>query len=91
MGLNLLQTASSQDRNLGSDPLGLTVHQGPGHGGFRGFLPRFCAKTSHTGSGLKTDPGEDQAGLPALTRIVRCQTLQLHSGTGLSSTGHSGT
>ena len=31
IGLGLLQTASSQDRELGSDPLGLTFHPGPWH------------------------------------------------------------
>ena len=29
MGLSLLQTASSQDRDLGSDPLALTFQPGP--------------------------------------------------------------
>ena len=31
MGLSLLRSASSQDRDLGSDPLGLTFHPVPGH------------------------------------------------------------
>ena len=64
MGLSLLQTASSRDRDLGSDPLGLN----PGPGQTIGSpSPRFCVKTGHTLSGLKTDPGESQAGLPVLT------------------------
>ena len=49
MELSLLQTTSSQDRELESDPSGLTFH---------------------SGSSLKTKPGEDQAGLPVLTTVV---------------------
>ena len=31
MGLSLLQTAFSKERDMGSDPLGLIFHLGPGH------------------------------------------------------------
>ena len=37
MELRLLQTAPSEDRDLGSDLLGLTVPPGPGHGELWGF------------------------------------------------------
>ena len=30
-GFSLLQTDSSHGRDMGSDPLGLTLHPGPGH------------------------------------------------------------
>ena len=64
MGLSLLQTASSHDRDLGSDPLGLTFHPGPGHWGFRGS-PHGSVPKLVTGPGLTTDTGEDQ------TTVVR--------------------
>ena len=67
MGLGLLQMAPSEDRDLGSDLLGLTGPPGPRHGELRGFL----AKIGPTRSGLKTDPGEDQAGPLTLTTVVR--------------------
>ena len=55
--------------------------------------PRFCAQTGHTGSGMKTNPGEDQAGLSALTTVVRQGPVSTgqHSACGFrAKTGPSG-
>ena len=58
MGIRLLQMASFQDRDLGSDPLGLTFLPTP-----RQFI--YCQNWSHWSelkTHLKTDTDEDHAG-----------------------------
>ena len=58
----------------------------------RGETP-IILKTGHTGSGLKTNPGEDQAELPVPTTVVRQGPVSTgwHSAGGLyAKTGHTG-
>ena len=68
--MGLAQCWPLEDKYLGSDPLGLF----PQALGMEN-LGRFLATPGPIRSGLKTDPGEDQAGHSALTTVVTMYLL----------------
>ena len=75
-GANPLQTVSSQDRGLGSDPFRADTHnQAPDLQDF-GVPPKSQVKTGLTGSSLSSLV-KDQAGCSALVSVARLSLPQL--------------